>query len=282
MDNTFFTWDDFVENFGREMRIAGEVYDGMVENGLRDGSLLQFDFTFVSDEKAKLERLRDFILSHYPYSVESVQRTEKGWELSGKSDDVAVTADTLMFWTLDMAKRGFEFDAQFDAYGASVDATPRFPDVSESREVFWFDHAMDQYNAGNLSGALISWSHVIAINPGNVDAWYSRAIVKNELHTWKAALRDYDEAIRIAPRFITALINRGSLKADNGDQQGAISDYNTVIEHASDTDQKAMAYFNRGNSRLELSDRAGACADWKKARDLGADYASERTKEYCN
>ncbi|HEY0682491.1 MAG TPA: hypothetical protein VGD45_09180 [Steroidobacter sp.] len=58
MDNDFFTWDDFVKNFGREMRIAGEVYDGMVKNGLQDGSLLQFDFVFISDKKAKLERLR--------------------------------------------------------------------------------------------------------------------------------------------------------------------------------------------------------------------------------
>ena len=27
MDNEYFTWDDFVESFGREMRIAGEIYD---------------------------------------------------------------------------------------------------------------------------------------------------------------------------------------------------------------------------------------------------------------
>ena len=141
---------------------------------------------------------------------------------------------------------------------------------------------MDQYNAGNLSGALISWSHVITINPQNADAWYSRAIVKNELHTWKAALRDYDEAIRIAPRFMAALTNRGSLKADNDDHQGAIADYNTVIQHVSDTAQKAMAYFNRGNSKLALLDREGACADWIKARDLGADYASGPIDDPCN
>ena len=105
MDNDFFTWNDFVENFGREMRIAGEVYEGMVENGLKDGTLLQFDFTFVSNKKAKLERLRDFILSHYPYSIEDFEQTDEGWEISGKSDDIAVTADTLMFWALDMTKR---------------------------------------------------------------------------------------------------------------------------------------------------------------------------------
>jgi tetratricopeptide (TPR) repeat protein len=101
------------------------------------------------------------------------------------------------------------------------------------------------------------------------------------LRTWKAALRDYDEALRIAPRFMSALVNRGSLKADNGDHQGAMSDYDMVIQHASDTDQKAMAYFNRGNSKLQLSDQAGACEDWKEARALGADYASARISEHC-
>jgi tetratricopeptide (TPR) repeat protein len=256
----------------------------MVNSGLAEGSLSQFDFTFVSDKKAKLERLRDFIVSHYPYTVEEFEQTDEGWELSGITDDIATTADTLMYWALDMAKRGYEFDARFDAYGASVDADPpRFPDVSASREDFWFDLALEQYNSGNLSGALISWSHVIAINPRNADAWYSRAIVKNELHTWKSALRDYDEALRIAPRFMSALVNRGSLRADHGDHEGAMEDYAQVIEHASDGDRnKAMAYFNRGNSKLELSDKKGACEDWKKARDLGSDSASARIDEHCD
>src|SRR5262245_18588790 len=59
----FFTRDDFVAGFGRELRIASEIHQSMVAKGMKDHCLARFDFTFVSDEKAKLERLRDFLLS---------------------------------------------------------------------------------------------------------------------------------------------------------------------------------------------------------------------------
>jgi hypothetical protein len=63
---------------------------------------------------------------------------------------------------------------------------------------------------------------------------------------------------------------------------GAIEDYTRVIESASDTDRnKAMAYFNRGNSKPNLADEAGACEDWHKALQHGADYARERIDEHC-
>ena len=46
-------------------------------------------------------------------------------------------------------------------------------------------------------------------------------------------------------------------------------------------ENKQQAYFNRGNSKFNLKDNKGACDDWKKALDLGADYAKERFDEHC-
>jgi len=279
--NQFFTWDDFVENFGAEMRFAGEVYEGMTKNGLRDHCLCQFDFTFVSDQKQNLQRLAEVLTNRYSYTVAEIESVDDEWELNGETGEVAVTEDTLMYWALDMARRGYEFDAKFEAYGAPFDPDEqRFPDLDAAKENFWFDWAETRYDAGDLSAALIGWSHVITINPRNADAFYSRAIVKAELHTWKSALRDYDAALEIDPEDHRALINRGSLKADHNDHQGAMADYDKVIQFASDAD-KAMAYFNRGNSKLALEDHAGACADWKRAQALGAEYAQERIDENC-
>jgi len=255
----------------------------MVESGLKENCLCTFDFSFLSDRENNLQRLSDFIDTHYPYAITGIERVDEGRELNAATDEIAVTADNLMYWALDMAKRGYEFDAEFDAYGAHFDPVdPRFPDLSGSKENFWFERASKQYDAGNLSGSLIGWSHVIAINPRNADAFYSRAIVKSDLHTWKSALRDYDAALDIAPHFFSALVNRGSLKDDHGDHQGAIDDYDKVIALATDTDHnRPMAYFNRGNSKLSLADRTGACADWRKALELGAEYAQARIAEHC-
>jgi tetratricopeptide (TPR) repeat protein len=282
--NQFFTWDDFVENYGAEMRIAGEVYEGLTENGLKENCLCKFDFTFVSNRKENLQRLAEVLTQRYAYTVAEIEAVEEAWELNGETREIPVTEDNLLYWALDMAKRGYEFDAKFEAYGAPFDPREqRFPDLDASKEDFWFDQAIELYEAGNLSGALIGWSNVIAINPRNSDAFYSRAIVKNELYTWKSALRDYDAALQIDPEDFRALVNRGSLKADHDDHQGAMQDFDAVIQLASDDpSNKAMAYFNRGNSKLALHDNAGACADWKQAQALGAEYASARIAEHCS
>lgn len=283
MDNQFFTWSNFVESFGREMRIAEDIFSKMVKAGLKENCLCRFDFTFISNREEPLLRLSEFLSAHYPYETESPQAKRSRWELDGKTDEIAVTADNLMYWALDMAKRGYEFDAEFDAYGALYNTRAQtFPELTAEREDFWFDLAVSQYEAGNLSGALISWSHVISINRENADAFYSRAIVKNELHTWKAALCDYDTALKIAPHFYSALVNRGSLKDDHGDHQGAIDDYDQVIRFAAEgNSNRALAYYNRGNSKFHLGDKADACADWKTAQALGADYAQARIAEHC-
>ena len=59
--------------------------------------------------------------------------------------------------------------------------------------------------------AIINWTLVFIINPNEPNAYYSKAIVKNEFYTWKSVLRDYDKAIEIAPDFISALTNIGAI-----------------------------------------------------------------------
>jgi len=71
MVNKYYTWDDFVKNFGKEMVSAEDVYNSMKKNGLVDFSNIVFDYHFISDKKEKLEKLNDFLLNHYPYKFEN-------------------------------------------------------------------------------------------------------------------------------------------------------------------------------------------------------------------
>jgi tetratricopeptide (TPR) repeat protein len=283
MNNTYFTWDKFVENFGREMRIAGEIFESMAGSGLKDGCLCCFDFTFLSNRRENLERLEQFLQSHYSYSITGIKPNGSEWDLDGKTAEIPVTADNLMYWALDMSKRGYEFDAELDAYGALFDpADQKLLDTDGAQEESLFDRGVQQYNQGDLSRALMTWSEVIALNPKNANAYYSRAIVKNELHTWKNALRDYDAALEISPSFVSALLNRGSVRDDNGDYAGAIEDYDKAIRLSDDDDvTKTRAYFNRGNTKLNLKDKNGACADWNIALQRGDQDAQARIDKHC-
>lgn len=283
MENKFITWDNFVDNFGKEMVSAEDVYKKMAKSGQQENCLIKMDFTFISDKKENLEKLSEFIRTHYPYTVKEVLKYEDIWEVNGETNEIPITQDNLLYWALDMYKRGYEFDSKLDAYGGMFDPkNQQFPDLDAAKEDFYFDKGVECYNNGDLSGAIVNWTLTLTINPYEPNSYYSRAIVKNELYTWKSALRDYDKAIEIAPDFISALTNRGSLKDENGDFEGAIDDYNNVLAMDNvDLENKQMAYFNRGNSKFNLDDKSGACEDWKKAYELGADYAKQRLEEKC-
>jgi tetratricopeptide (TPR) repeat protein len=283
MDNKFITWDDFVDGFGKEMVSAEDVFNNMVKSGLKDNCLIKMDFTFISNKKENLQRLGEFIKIHYPYSVHEVKKYGKLWEINGETNEIPMTADNLLYWGLDMYKRGYEFDAKLDAYGGPFDPKDqKFPIIDTTKTDIYFDAGLECYNNGDLSGAIIKWSLAIQIDPKDPNAYYSRAIVKNELYTLKSALKDYDIAIEIAPKFVSALINRGALKDENGDYQGAIADYETVLKlDKLEQEEKQQAYFNLGNTYLNLKDKKKACESWKKALGYGAKYAEERINEHC-
>ena len=284
MENSYFTWDAFVENFGREMVSAEDVFNNMTKGGLKNNSILKFDFHFLSSDRKNIESLKVFLQEHYLYTFKPIiEREDKLWELTGLTNGLPVTSDNLMYWVLDMYKRGYEFDSELDGYGAPYDPKEQnFPDFSKDKEDYYFDLGLERYNAGDLSGALINWSNVLEINNKEVNSYYSRAIVKNELYTWKSALKDYDIGIEIAPNFISAILNRGSLKDENEDYEGAIQDYELVISNKkSNADDLQKAYFNRGNTYFNLNNKTDSCKDWEKSRELGAEYANERIQEYC-
>jgi tetratricopeptide (TPR) repeat protein len=283
MEKRFFTWKNFADNFGKEMVAAEDVYNNMVKSGLTDNCLTKMDFTFISDSKDNLMKLSEFIKTHYPYTVQDIKKFKNIWEINGGTNEIPITADNLLYWALDMYKRGYEFDARLDAYGGPFDPKDQqFPNLDKSKEDFYFDKGVECYEKGDLSGSIINWNLALTINANEPNSYYSRAIVKNELHTWKSALSDYNKAIEIAPDFTSALINRGSLKDENGDHLGAIEDYNNVLAiEKVDLEDIQQAYFNRGNSKHNLKDKKGACDDWKKARELGAVYADERIVTNC-
>lgn len=125
-NDRYFSWEEFSENFGKEMVSAEDVFNSMVKSGLKDNCLTKMDFTFVSDKKENLNKLSEFIKTHYPYSVQEVKKYGKLWEINGETNEIPITSDNLMYWALDMYKRGYEFDSTLDAYGGLFDPKNKF------------------------------------------------------------------------------------------------------------------------------------------------------------
>ncbi len=277
MEKRYFSTDEFNSNFGKEMATSQDIYESMTKSGLKEYQFCTYDFDFLSDKKEKLDSLAYFLKQHYNYKINEIKKEGDGWILRGDALPFPVDSTTLLYWAVDMYVLGYNFDSKLSGYGALVD-TATFPDLSKDKADFYFDEGLKAYNNKNRFGAIVNWTTVLKIDPKDVNAYYSRAIVKNELYLWKAALRDYDKAIEIAPKFTDALTNRATVKDESGDYDGAIADYNKVIEL---DNKNAMAFFNRGNSKFNKGDKTSACLDWKKAKELGAEYADERLTKEC-
>ncbi len=77
-----------------------------------------------------------------------------------------------------------------------------------------------------------------------------------------------NEVIALEPKNFDAYFYRAIAKNDLGDYHGAIVDYSKILVTAPDAD----TYYNRGNSRYSLKDYTGAKEDYQKAYDLDANF----------
>jgi tetratricopeptide (TPR) repeat protein len=275
MANRFFKQSDFDTNFENEITSAINVYLNRQKSGMMDNSFTQYDFTFISDSRDKLESLGKFLSGNYGYRISSVENKRDEYELIGYSVEFPVDRDNLIYWALDLYCKGYEFDCKLCGYGSMDDVeNQRFPDMSKAGYDKCFELAMVAYNKRNLGISFCYFSTAIKIDNNDPNAWYSRAIIKDDLHTWKSARMDYDKAIQLAPDFSEAIINRAANKDEAGEYVDAIKDYTKAIEL---DPQNEMAY-----SKFNIKDIKGACEDWYAAKGLGSEYAKERIDKNCN
>lgn len=274
MESRFVTEEQFVADFGKEMASVTSLYEQMKKNGLVAGNLTTFDFTYLSNSKAKLDTLSAFFTDNYGFKMWPVTKDKDDWELTGDATEFPVDEDNLMFWALDLYCKGYEFDCELTGYGAVTDPKSQVaPKLNRKLADQYFDLALKAYNKRNLGMSFAHFSTVLKLDPKDANAWYSRAIIKDQLHTWKSARRDYDEAIKLALKFTDAIINRAANKDEAGEYEEAIKDYDMAIGV---NPGSSIAYFNRGNSKHNLGRTKDACQDWEKAKELGESDAQKK------
>ncbi len=275
---TFNTWESFLENFDNDIRRAEDVYENLKANGLKKYQKSVIEIHFESDSKTKLQNIREFLESNYGFTFQEEIVLDDIFGIRMTTDSIPVSKETLTFFSLDMAKRAYEYDCGFDALRIQIDKSPNLPSLDSLHYQEYIDKALEEIEKGSISKALIYWTLLIEIDSTNPVIYYNRALSKDELFHSSSALLDYDKALEISPDYTHALLNRGVLKDDMEDFYGAISDFDKLISLEPDN---AKAYYNRGNTKIQLGEHESACIDWKKAIEFGMEDAQEMFDQFC-
>ncbi len=167
----------------------------------------------------------------------------------------------------------------------------------ESAAAPCLNNGIAQYSAGNINGAIASYTEgirvapsvaVLYLNRANVylykpnfnaavadankalelnvskgdDAYNIRATAKAGLGNYDSAIADCNRAIKINPGNALAYNNRANNRVRKRDYKGALADCNKSI---SLDPSSGLPYYNRGFAYYNLGNASSALSDWKKA-----------------
>ena len=110
--------------------------------------------------------------------------------------------------------------------------------------------------------------------------YYQRGICFYMLKSYKEALADFDTTISYMPDISYEIyFYRGNIKFKLEDIKGSIDEYTKSIQMKPGY---AKAYYNRGVSKYFGDQKAEACKDITKAKQLGFTDVDPTIKKYCD
>ena len=152
-----------------------------------------------------------------------------------------------------------QYDRAIQNYDKAIELNPHFAVLYSNRGVTY--NKLNQYMK-----AIQDHDKSIELDPSYARAYGNRGNVYVDLKQYNKAIQDYDKAIELNPNLVGVYFNRGGVYIKLKQYNGAIQNYDKVIELDPD---HAVAYNNRAVAYGILENISQACADLKKACDLG-------------
>ncbi len=117
--------------------------------------------------------------------------------------------------------------------------------------------------------AVAVFTELIALNPGNPDAYKNRGVAYMKLSQYDPAIRDFEKITQITPDLKGLHSNLGVAWYYKGEYEKAIENYNKEIALSPDSH---YTYFNRAISWAELREFDKSLADIARTLALVPDY----------
>lgn len=144
----------------------------------------------------------------------------------------------------------------------ALEAYPNNPD-------FLFRRGIIQNLNGYHDKAILDFESALSQNPNSslrVQILLNKASAHFKLEQFAESLADYNKVLELEPRNFNAYNFRGLVNFRLGYYIDAVTDYTTAI----DLDPTSpLPYYNRGMSLIKLNETQKACADFRKACQMG-------------
>jgi tetratricopeptide (TPR) repeat protein len=151
----------------------------------------------------------------------------------------------------------------------SADSTMLYP---------YLERALQRYESGYFKGAVEDYDKALEIEQKDEEIWLGRGLAREKLKDFEGAFSDYTKAIGLKEDFFKAWINRGNVLFKLERFSDAVEDFNVALIYQEDY---APAFYNRAMAKMKLKNKEGACADLKRAEELGMKVQGKVRAKIC-
>jgi tetratricopeptide (TPR) repeat protein len=216
-------------------------------------------------------------LNGYEFKIDLLQKEKSERSALLTADDmVANNPDLSLSWKT----RGRIRETQLDGPGALKDYD-KCLELSGRDSVCLIHRASLRFDMGDAIGASIDYTAYLSRYPDNPDFWVNlseaRAIIKDTL----GAIRALDSALLKKVDDPGLFLSRGYFLLTQKKYEPAEMDYIRALEM--NTDERALALFNKGLCLFYMQRISEACADWNQAANATPHLEEARLwlKKHC-
>lgn len=156
------------------------------------------------------------------------------------------------------------YTSQAQTYPAILNLT-QFIRLDSNKVEPYFRRALLYTHQAEFKSALKDWNKVIALDPANNEALRNRGLTHFYLEQFEKAIEDFTVALASNEEPYT-LINRGYSYYLSGQSELALADLNKGLDVLS---KYGLGYYIRALTLLDLKKKKKACAELRKALELG-------------
>jgi len=163
-------------------------------------------------------------------------------------------------------------------YSGAIEDFKHASELDPDNEKVYYYRFLANYKIGDYRNALIEIDHLIELNPDFYGYYLNRGNTKLALGDFKNAGQDYNKSIQLNERNADAYYLRGIVSDTLQQFNKAIEDFSRAIILKP---EEGTYYSKRGNTKMKLGNKDGACLDWTIAGEFGYYKDFDKIKKVC-